>query len=107
MIVGRNRTLNSLSQFTALKEMLKWRDFIARIEDESVGYVMPNHVLFQMCKDLPTTMNEVRDSCRANMTPVIMKYMDQIVQVMKSTLEKVKQPKGNHVKFEEGEKRVV
>jgi exosome complex exonuclease RRP6 len=46
MIIGRNKTLQSLAQFQTLKTLLKWRDYIARIEDESVGYVMPNHVLF-------------------------------------------------------------
>jgi exosome complex exonuclease RRP6 len=76
MIIGRNKTLQSLSQFTTLKTLLKWRDYIARVEDESPGYVMPNHVLFQIAKDMPTTMNELRDSCRTNMTSVIMKYAD-------------------------------
>ncbi len=46
MIIGRNKTLQSLSEISTLKAVLKWRDYIARIEDESVGYVMPNHVLF-------------------------------------------------------------
>jgi exosome complex exonuclease RRP6 len=46
MIVGRNRSLQSLAQFKALKSLIKWRDYIARVEDESVGYVMPNHVMF-------------------------------------------------------------
>jgi exosome complex exonuclease RRP6 len=46
MIIGRNKTLQSLSEISTLKAVLKWRDYIARIEDESVGYVMPNHVIF-------------------------------------------------------------
>jgi ribonuclease D len=76
MIIGRNKTLQTISQFNCLKTLLKWRDYIARVEDESTGYVMPNHVIFQIAKDMPTTMNELRDSCRANMTTVIMKYAD-------------------------------
>ena len=67
MIIGRNKTLQSLAEIQTLKAVLKWRDFIARIEDESVAYVMPNHVMFQICKDLPMTMNELRDSCRTDM----------------------------------------
>lgn len=46
MILGRNKTLQSRSEFSTLKALLKWRDYIARIEDESPAYVMPNHVLF-------------------------------------------------------------
>ena len=48
MIIGRNKSLQSATQISVLKALLKWRDFIARIEDESVGYIMPNHVLFQI-----------------------------------------------------------
>ena len=47
-----------------------------------MGYVMPNHVLFQIGKDLPETMNELRDSCRTNMTPIIMKYQDEVVKIV-------------------------
>ena len=35
MIVGRNKTLQSLAQLKCLKTVMKWRDYIARIEDES------------------------------------------------------------------------
>ena len=46
MIIARNKTLQSRKQFSVLKAVLKWRDYVARVEDESPAYVMPNHVLF-------------------------------------------------------------
>ena len=103
MIIGRNKTLNSLAQFSTLKALLKWRDFIARLEDESIGYVMPNHVLFQLSKDLPLTLNELRDSCRSNMTTVIMKYADQLVKLIAEKVDKSKNPHSstNHIKFDQ------
>jgi exosome complex exonuclease RRP6 len=57
MILGRNTTLHSRSEFSSLKALLKWRDYIARLEDESTYYIMPNHVLFQIGRDLPQTLN--------------------------------------------------
>jgi hypothetical protein len=46
--------------------------------------------MFQVAKDMPVTMNELRDSCRSNMTSVIMKYQDQLVKVIAAAIEKSK-----------------
>ena len=51
---------------SVLKAILKFRDYIARIQDESWAYVMPNHVLFQIAKIMPVTRNELKDCCRTN-----------------------------------------
>ena len=82
MIIGRNKTLNSTSQISALKAILKWRDFVARVDDESPAYMLPNHTMFQICKDLPTTINELRDCCRSQVPPAVMKYQDQLIHLI-------------------------
>jgi hypothetical protein len=55
---------------------------------------MPNHVLFQMAKSMPTTRNEFRDCCRTNYSSFLMKYQDDIVELidkkLKASKEKVK-----------------
>ena len=108
MIIGRNKTLQSLAEIQTLKAVLKWRDFIARVEDESVAYVMPNHVMFQICKDMPMTLNELRDSCRTNMTTTITKYADELIKLIAEKVNKAKNfSSKSHVKFEEGQKLTV
>lgn len=108
MIIGRNKTLQSLAEIQTLKAVLKWRDFIARIEDESVAYVMPNHVMFQICKDMPMTLNELRDSCRTNMTTTITKYADELIKLIAKKVNKAKNyGSKSHVKFDEGQKLSV
>lgn len=57
-----------------LKLLLKWRDYVARLDDESHHYMLPNNVLFQIGKDMPTTRNELRDSCRCHVPPAVQKY---------------------------------
>lgn len=66
--------------------MLKWRDFAARLDDESPSYMMPNHILFQIAKDLPQTMNELGDCCRGQSVPAVLKYADQIIAVIEKQL---------------------
>jgi len=48
MIIQRNQASNTLTQTSVLKALIKWRDFAARVEDESNFYILPNHVMFQM-----------------------------------------------------------
>jgi len=62
-----------------LKALLKYRDFIARVEDESTHYIMPNHVMFAMAKNMPVSRSEFRDCCRSNFSSMLMKYQDEII----------------------------
>lgn len=50
-------------QFFALKELYLWRDTIARIEDESYAYVLPNHMLLQIAENLPREMQGILACC--------------------------------------------
>lgn len=68
-IVERSRHTHSANQLRVLKLLLKWRDMIARIDDESTHYMLPNHILFAIAKEMPTTRNELRDCRRASAEP--------------------------------------
>ena len=70
-------------QTSVLKALLKWRDFAARIEDESPHFIMPNHVLFTMSSNMPTNRNELRDCCRNNFSSLMLKYQDEILLLVK------------------------
>ncbi|KAJ8938385.1 hypothetical protein NQ314_011518 [Rhamnusium bicolor] len=50
-------------QLYALKELYKWRDQISREEDESTGYVLPNHMLLQISESLPREMQGILACC--------------------------------------------
>lgn len=84
-----------------LKALIKYRDYLARIEDESPTYVMPNHIMFSLAKVMPTTKNEYRDCCRAGMTALLLKYQDDIIDLIKTKLQAAKSKnKNSHVVFE-------
>ncbi|XP_006866453.1 PREDICTED: exosome component 10 isoform X2 [Chrysochloris asiatica] len=40
-------------QLTAFQLLFAWRDKIARREDESYGYVLPNHMMLKIAEELP------------------------------------------------------
>ena len=68
-IVERSRHTHSFNQLRVLKMLLKWRDFVARLDDESCHYMLPNHILCAIAKEMPTTKNELRDCRRASAEP--------------------------------------
>lgn len=43
-------------QFAVFKAVHQWRDEIARKDDDSTNYVMPNHMLFTLAKIMPVDM---------------------------------------------------
>lgn len=50
-------------QLYALKELHKWRDQTAREEDDSIAYVLPNHMLLNMAETLPREMQGILACC--------------------------------------------
>ncbi|KAG1138973.1 hypothetical protein G6F37_012357 [Rhizopus arrhizus] len=50
-------------QLAVFKAIHAWRDHIARDEDESVRYVLPNHMLFALVERMPTDSSGVIGAC--------------------------------------------
>lgn len=44
------------TQLAVFKAVHSWRDAVARSEDESTGYVLPNHYLFQLAERMPADL---------------------------------------------------
>lgn len=49
----KNRKKFNSQQLEALRLLYAWRDQVARMEDESTEYVIPNHILLQIAEILP------------------------------------------------------
>jgi hypothetical protein len=59
----KSKKIFSNQQMAALKELHSWRDYMARAEDESLGYVLPNHMLLQIVEILPRERQGVLACC--------------------------------------------
>ncbi|KAG9285018.1 hypothetical protein G9A89_009828 [Geosiphon pyriformis] len=57
-----NRTFNH-QQLAVFKAVHEWRDQKAREEDESVRYVLPNNMLFEIAQRMPQQPSEVIGCC--------------------------------------------
>ncbi|XP_044982661.1 protein RRP6-like 1 [Hordeum vulgare subsp. vulgare] len=48
------------AQLAVVSALHQWRDYIARDQDESTGYVLPNKALIEIAKKMPTTTADLR-----------------------------------------------
>jgi exosome complex exonuclease RRP6 len=54
-LLSRTPALFSREQFAVFKAVHQWRDTVAREQDDSVHFVMPNHQIFSLAKAMPST----------------------------------------------------
>ncbi|KAG2537930.1 hypothetical protein PVAP13_9NG321900 [Panicum virgatum] len=47
-------------QLSVLSSLYRWRDGIARAEDESTGYILPNKSLLEIAKEMPVTSGKLK-----------------------------------------------
>ncbi|KAK5646684.1 hypothetical protein RI129_005148 [Pyrocoelia pectoralis] len=79
-------------QMFALKELFHWRDRLARIEDESTGYVLPNHMLLQISETLPREVQGIIASCNP-VPPLVRANLLEIHQlILKAREQSLTQP---------------
>lgn len=67
-------------QLYALREIYRWRDRIARQEDESCGYVLPNHMMVQICRTLPREVQGILACCNP-IPPLVRTYLLELHQI--------------------------
>ncbi|XP_063914011.1 exosome complex component 10 homolog [Zophobas morio] len=68
-------------QLYALKEIFAWRDNLAREEDESPVYVLPNHMMLQISENLPREMQGILACCNP-VPPLVRSNLLQLHQII-------------------------
>ncbi|KAM6491419.1 HRDC-like protein [Amanita muscaria] len=71
--------------------MYAWRDKVAREEDESVRYVLPNHHLLQIVEQPPNNLAALLNTFPSNPPPVIRKRARELLDVIREALKTTSQ----------------
>ncbi|XP_073317360.1 protein RRP6-like 2 [Primulina huaijiensis] len=69
-------------QLAVVSGLYEWRDVVARAEDESTGYVLPNRTLLELAKQMPVTASKLRHVLRSK-HPYIEQNIASVVSVIK------------------------
>lgn len=76
----------SQEQLSVAAGLYEWRDKIARVEDESTGYILPNKVLLQIAKRIPRTTNDLRAFVKGR-HPFVERNLAAVLDVIKQARE--------------------
>lgn len=68
-------------QLFALRDIFSWRDKMAREEDESYPYVLPNHMLLQICESLPREIQGILACCNP-IPPLVRQNLNLLHQII-------------------------
>ncbi|XP_076358912.1 exosome complex component 10-like [Tachypleus tridentatus] len=68
-------------QLWALKQLYEWRDKISRTEDESTGYVLPNHMLLQIAEVLPREQQGILACCNP-IPPMVRQHLNELHMII-------------------------
>ncbi|XP_052761274.1 exosome component 10-like [Mya arenaria] len=82
----KNKKVFNSQQLYAFKELFNWRDETARLEDESYGYVLPNHMMLQICDILPRERPGVLACCNP-IPPLVRQYLNEIHTIIMKARE--------------------
>eukprot|EP00850_Spirogloea_muscicola_P003222 SM000013S26391 [mRNA] locus=s13:177136:182923:- [translate_table: standard] len=74
-------------QLAVLAGLYRWRDGVARKEDESTGYVLPNHLLLRLAEQMPGSVHALLKSVRR--FPLVAKNAQAVVEVIVRAREAV------------------
>ncbi|KAM6493825.1 hypothetical protein JOM56_010186 [Amanita muscaria] len=78
-------------QRSVYRSMHAWRDKVAREEDESVRYVLPNHHLLQIMEQPPNNLAALLNTFPSNPPPVIRKRARELLDVIREALKTTSQ----------------
>ncbi|XP_035205235.1 exosome component 10-like, partial [Stegodyphus dumicola] len=74
------KTFNA-KQLYCLKELYGWRDRIARENDESLAYVLPNHMLLQIAEALPREQQGILACCNP-IPPLVKQQLNELHSIV-------------------------
>ncbi|PWA63972.1 ribonuclease D, Exosome-associated factor Rrp6 [Artemisia annua] len=73
-------------QLAIVAGLCEWRDIMARTEDESTGYILPNKALIEIAKQMPVTPGKLRHVLKAR-HPYIERNLGAVVGIIRHSMQ--------------------
>eukprot|EP01134_Creolimax_fragrantissima_P004501 CFRG4501T1 len=85
LVTGFNRVYDDVDK-SVFKALYDWRDQMARDEDESVRYVIPNHLLFKLADTKPADQAALLAACTP-LPPLVRIHAQDLVLLIKRAIQ--------------------
>ncbi|PVV02573.1 hypothetical protein BB560_002970 [Smittium megazygosporum] len=84
-LLEKHNIVFSNKQMSVYRSLHAWRDEIARINDESIRYVLPNYMLLSISFKIPDTVQKLFSICIPT-PPLVRIYSSDIIEIIKDAL---------------------
>ncbi|KAL6228516.1 hypothetical protein ACLB2K_002465 [Fragaria x ananassa] len=85
-IYGLQGACFNSQQLAIVSGLCEWRDVVARTEDESTGYILPNKTLLELAKQMPDTTNKLRRLVKSKHA-YIEQHLASVVSVIRHSMQ--------------------
>ncbi|KAG6642846.1 protein RRP6-like 2 isoform X1 [Carya illinoinensis] len=72
-------------ELAVIAGLYEWRDVVARAEDESTGYILPNKILLQIAKQMPDTPSKLRRMLKSK-HPYLERNLASVVNIIRHSM---------------------
>nr|DAD47057.1 TPA_asm: hypothetical protein HUJ06_016994 [Nelumbo nucifera] len=73
-------------QLAIVNGLCEWRDVVARAEDESTGYILPNKALLEIAREMPLTNGKLRRLVKSK-HPYVERNLGTVVSIIRSSIQ--------------------
>ncbi|TKY62867.1 Exosome component 10 [Spatholobus suberectus] len=74
-------------QLAVVSGLCEWRDVLARADDESPGYVLPNKIILEIAKQMPVIISNLRRIVGKSKLPYVERSLDVIVNIVRHSMQ--------------------
>ncbi|WCJ43580.1 Polynucleotidyl transferase ribonuclease H fold protein with HRDC domain [Euphorbia peplus] len=85
-IYGLQNAGLTAQQLAIVAGLFEWRDVVARQEDESTGYILPNKTLLEIAKQMPVTPQKLHRVLKSK-HPYVERNLDAIVNIIRHAMQ--------------------
>ncbi|KAF2018509.1 hypothetical protein BU24DRAFT_343073 [Aaosphaeria arxii CBS 175.79] len=80
-LISRTPVQYTKQQFSIFRAVHKWRDEVAREEDESTTFIMPNHAVFTLARVVPMDKAALFNAVQ-HVSPILRNRADELIKVL-------------------------
>uniref|UniRef100_A0A6V7QYL2 HRDC domain-containing protein n=1 Tax=Ananas comosus var. bracteatus TaxID=296719 RepID=A0A6V7QYL2_ANACO len=84
-IYGLQEAEFSAKQLAIVAGLCQWRDSVARAEDESTGYILPNKTLLEIARQMPLSSGKLLRLVRSK-HPFVERYLSSVIGIIRSSI---------------------
>ncbi|KAF2288160.1 hypothetical protein GH714_004735 [Hevea brasiliensis] len=85
-IYGLQNAGFNAQQLAIVAGLFEWRDIVARAEDESTGYILPNKTLLEIAKQMPVTPQKLRRVLKTK-HPYVERNLGSLVNIIRHAMQ--------------------